>query len=65
VVAAVGSLAPAIMFLAFLPMLFIAVAYYYHLNRADPDCDTTFAWVTRAMARTPAGWAAGASSWLA
>jgi hypothetical protein len=29
-------------------MLFIAAAYYY-LNRADPDCGTTFAWVTRAM----------------
>jgi hypothetical protein len=28
-------------------MLFIAAAYY--LNRADPDCGTTFAWVTRAM----------------
>ena len=35
VVAAVGLQAPAIMFLAFLPMLFIAAAYYY-LNRADP-----------------------------
>jgi amino acid transporter len=48
VVAAVGLQAPAIMFLAFVPMLFIAAAYYY-LNRADPDCGTTFAWVTRAM----------------
>jgi len=62
VVAAVGLQAPAIMFLAFLPMLFIAAAYYY-LNRADPDCGTTFAWVTRAMG-PHAGWmAAGASSW--
>ena len=62
VVAAVGLQAPAIMFLAFLPMLFIAAAYYY-LNRADPDCGTTFAWVTRAMGPQPAGSAAGASSW--
>jgi hypothetical protein len=31
----VGVQAPAIMFLAFIPMLFIAAAYYY-LNRADP-----------------------------
>ena len=48
VVAAVGLQAPAIMWLAFLPMLFIAASYYY-LNRADPDCGTTFSWVTRAM----------------
>jgi amino acid transporter len=45
---AVGFQAPAIMLVAFVPMLFIAAAYYY-LNRADPDCGTTFAWVTRAM----------------
>ena len=36
-----GLQAPAIMFLAFLPMLFIAAASY--LNRADPDCGTTSA----------------------
>jgi hypothetical protein len=57
VVAAVGPQAPAIMFLAFLPMLFIAAAYYY-LNRADPDCGTTFAWVTRAMG-PHIGWMGG------
>jgi amino acid transporter len=57
VVAAVGLQAPAIMFLAFLPMLFIAAAYYY-LNRADPDCGTTFAWVTRAIG-PHAGWMGG------
>jgi len=57
VVAAVGLQAPAIMFLAFLPMLFIAAAYYY-LNRADPDCGTTFSWVTRAMG-PHVGWMGG------
>ena len=31
----------AIMIVAFIPMLFIAVAYYY-LNRVDPDCGATF-----------------------
>ncbi len=52
---ALGSIAgiaafatPAIVAIAFIPMLFIATAYYY-LNRADPDCGTTFSWVTRAM----------------
>ena len=44
----IGVSSPAIMILAFLPMLFIASAYYY-MNRADPDCGTTFTWVTRAM----------------
>lgn len=48
VVAAVGFQAPAVLLLAFVPMLLIAASYYY-LNRADPDCGTTFSWVTRAM----------------
>jgi amino acid transporter len=44
----VGLQSPAIMLVAFVPMLFIAAAFYY-LNRADPDCGTTFSWVTKAM----------------
>jgi amino acid transporter len=48
VVAAVGLQSPAVMLVAFVPMLFIAAAYYY-MNRADPDCGTSFAWVSRAM----------------
>jgi amino acid transporter len=39
---------PAVLIAAFVPMLFVAVAYY-HLNHADPDCGTTFSWATRAM----------------
>ena len=46
---------------AFVPMLFIAAAYYY-LNRADPDCGTTFTWATRRSGRGRAGSAAGRSS---
>jgi amino acid transporter len=57
VVAAVGVQAPAVLILAFLPMLFIAASYYY-MNRADPDCGTTFSWVTRAMGPW-AGWIGG------
>ncbi len=53
----VGFQAPAMMIVAFIPMLFIAAAYYY-LNRADPDCGTTFSWVTRAMGPM-AGWMGG------
>jgi amino acid transporter len=57
VVAAVGLQAPAVLILAFLPMLFIAASYYY-MNRADPDCGTTFSWVTRAMGPSW-GWMGG------
>jgi amino acid transporter len=38
-------------------MLFVASAYYW-MNRADPDCGTTFAWATRALGPTT-GWLAG------
>ena len=38
-------------------MLCIAFAYYY-MNRQDPDCGTTFTWVTSAMGPTT-GWIAG------
>jgi amino acid transporter len=48
---------PAIMWVAFIPMLCIAAAYYY-LNRADPDCGTTFSWVTKAMGPR-LGWMGG------
>ncbi len=57
VAVAVGFQSPAIMLVAFVPMLFIAASYYY-LNRADPDCGTTFSWVTRAMGPW-AGWIGG------
>jgi len=57
VTAAVTIFAPSVMLLAFVPMLFIAAAYYY-MNRADPDCGTTFTWVTRSMG-PKTGWMAG------
>lgn len=47
-VAGVGLQAPAVLLVSFIPMLLIAAAYYY-MNRADPDCGTTFSWATRAM----------------
>ncbi|MDO5503615.1 MAG: APC family permease [Actinomycetia bacterium] len=43
-----GTKAPAVLIVSFIPMLFIAGAFYY-MNRADPDCGTTFSWVSRAM----------------
>jgi amino acid transporter len=57
VVAAVGLQAPAIMWLAFIPMLLVATSYYY-MNRVDPDCGTTFTWATRALGPV-AGWLGG------
>jgi amino acid transporter len=62
VVASGGSLlagvkAPAIMLLAFIPMYFIAVAYQ-ELNKAEPDCGTTFTWATRAFGPV-VGWLGG------
>jgi amino acid transporter len=44
----VGVHAPAVLLVSFVPMLLIALGYKY-LNRADPDCGTTFAWTTRAF----------------
>jgi amino acid transporter len=59
-IAAIGGIglhSPAIMIAGFIPMLCIAFAYRY-LNQADPDCGTTFAWVTRAMGPR-SGWLNG------
>ena len=53
----VGVKAPSIMLLAFLPMYFIAVAYS-ELNKAEPDCGTTFTWAARAFGPR-AGWMGG------
>lgn len=53
----VGVKAPLIMVLAFLPMYFIAVAYS-ELNKAEPDCGTTFTWAARAFG-TRTGWMGG------
>ena len=48
IVAIVGVAAPGVLLASFVPMLLIAGAFYF-MNRADPDCGTTFSWVTRAM----------------
>ncbi len=48
IVVAVGVNAPGVLILSFVPMFFIAAAFFY-LNRADQDCGTTFSWVTRAI----------------
>ncbi len=52
-----GVKAPAIVLLAFIPMYLIAVAYQ-ELNKAEPDCGTTFTWATRAFGPIT-GWMGG------
>src|SRR5215813_538620 len=47
VVAAVGLKAPLIAVLAFVPMLLCSIGFS-ELNKADPDCGTTFIWGARA-----------------
>jgi amino acid transporter len=47
-VSGLGYQAPAAILIAFFPMAAIALAYYF-LNKADPDCGTTFSWMTKAM----------------
>jgi amino acid transporter len=53
----VGLKSPIIILLAFVPMLFISYAYKA-LNRANPDCGTSFTWVAKAFG-PHAGWITG------
>ena len=53
----VGPQAPSVVLLAFVPMLFTAIGYQ-ELNKADPDCGTTFTWATRAFG-PKTGWLGG------
>ncbi|AHY48251.1 Amino acid permease (plasmid) [Rubrobacter radiotolerans] len=57
VVVTVGVQAPAVLLASFVPMFFIAAAFY-HMNRVDQDCGTTFSWATRALGPW-AGWMGG------
>jgi amino acid transporter len=57
VVLAVGLQSPIIAILAFVPMLLTSIGYS-ELNKADPDCGTTFTWATRAFG-PKTGWAGG------
>lgn len=57
IVAFVGLQSPIIVVLAFVPMLCTAIGYQ-ELNKADPDCGTTFTWATRAFG-PKTGWLGG------
>ena len=55
VVLAVGLQAPIIAILAFIPMLLTSIGYS-EMNKADPDCGTTFTWATRAFGPKTGWW---------
>ncbi len=57
IAAAVALKSPAILLISFVPMFLVAAGYYY-MNKADPDCGTSFSWVTKAMG-PQLGWIAG------
>ena len=57
VVGAVVLKSPAVALLAFIPMLLCSIGYS-EMNKADPDCGTTFTWATRAFG-PKTGWAGG------
>jgi amino acid transporter len=55
VVVAIGLQAPIVTILAFIPMWAISVGYN-EMNKADPDCGTTFTWATRAFGPKTGWW---------
>ena len=57
VVAVVGLKSPSVAVLAFIPMLLCSIGYS-EMNKADPDCGTTFTWGARAFG-PKTGWAGG------
>ncbi len=62
-VGGVGTHAPAVLIVSFIPILFVSLGYRY-LNLADPDAGTTFAWVTRSFG-PQLGWINGWAIFLA
>src|SRR5438552_13640031 len=55
VVGAVALQSPIIAVLAFVPMLLTSIGYS-EMNKADPDCGTTFTWATRAFGPRTGWW---------
>jgi amino acid transporter len=53
----VGVASPAAILVSFVPVLFIALAYYY-LNRMDPNCGASYSWVSRTLSPY-VGWFGG------
>src|ERR1700694_3761592 len=56
-VAAVGLQSPAAVLVSFVPVFFIAMAYYF-LNRQDPNCGASYTWISRTL-NPHLGWFTG------
>ena len=56
-VAAVGLASPAAILVSFVPVLFIAVAYYF-MNKQDPNCGASYTWISRTI-NPHLGWFTG------
>jgi amino acid transporter len=52
--AGVAYAGPAVIWIAFVPVLFIAISYF-HLNRRDPDCGASYAWLSK-LVHPSLGW---------
>ena len=50
----IGYAAPAMIWVSFIPVLFIAIAYF-QLNRKDPDCGASYSWLSK-LASPYLGW---------
>jgi amino acid transporter len=50
----IGYAGPSIIWMSFVVVLFIAIAYF-HLNRRDPDCGASYAWMSKLVSPF-AGW---------
>ncbi len=62
----VGYATPIVLVVSFIPMALTSLAFMY-LGRRDPDCGTTFSWVSRAIGPKSgflAGWAIAAAGVL-
>jgi amino acid transporter len=57
IVLAVGLKSPLVAIAAFVPMILTSIGYS-ELNKADPDCGTSFTWASRAFG-PKTGWAGG------
>jgi amino acid transporter len=57
IVVGVGLASPLVTLLAFVPMLLVSIGYS-EMNKADPDCGTTFTWGTRTFGPW-VGWLGG------
>ena len=61
VITGVAYAGPAVLIVSFVPVLFIAVAYFY-LNRKHPHAGASYAWLARSSIPQPGGTTAG-SRW--